>query len=242
MIRLLILMCLPAALFAQSDFIVTMKADTLKGTVRILNYDHIDRVQVAVGNKKEILTALQVLTVSMGGKTYKPVQYQNRVMLMQQLQGGYLSLYAFRIANQASYDGRFFQRLDGKTLEVPNLAFKRIMANFLDDCVAVTDKIKSGDLDRKEIEQIVIEYNACVQKAQPVVTDLVLAIIELRKKVQPENFDHKTEVLEMLADIEQKAGRNETIPNYLMDGLKSYLAPVATAQKELETVVQLAKH
>ncbi len=33
----------------------------------------------------------------------------------------------------------------------------------------------------------------------------------------------------------------EAIPNYLLEGLKSYLAPVASVQTELETVLQLAK-
>jgi hypothetical protein len=43
---------------AQANYVVTLKADTLRGDVRILSYDNIDRVQVAKDGKKESFTAL----------------------------------------------------------------------------------------------------------------------------------------------------------------------------------------
>jgi hypothetical protein len=85
--------------------------------VRLLTYDNIDRLQITVGKKKEMLTALQVLSVYHDEKFYKPIQYDNRVLLMQQLKTGYLSLYAFRMPNQTTFDGRYLYRMDGKHLE-----------------------------------------------------------------------------------------------------------------------------
>jgi hypothetical protein len=76
---------------------------------------------------------------------------------------------------------------------------------------------------------------------KPVVNDLVIAIQNLKQKLTGQEFTSKKDALDLLTDLEQKAGRNENIPNYLLEGLKSYLAPVTSAQAELETVLLLAK-
>ena len=76
---------------------------------------------------------------------------------------------------------------------------------------------------------------------KPVVNELVTAIQKLKQKISDQDFSSKKDAVDLLADLEKKAGRNEAIPNYLLEGLKSYLAPVASVQTELETVLQLAK-
>lgn len=247
----LLLIVLPVSVFAQTDYVITTKADTLRGEVRLLTYDKIDRLQITVGKKKEMLTALQVLTVYHEEKFYKPIQYDNRVLLMQQLKTGYLSLYAFRMVNQTTFDGRYLYRMDGKHLEVPNLAFKKMVANYLEGCPEVSDKVKAGELGKKDIEQIIDEYNTCMASAkpvlavptepEPVVTELTTAIQNLKQKVSEQDFSSKKDAVDLLTDLEKKAGRKEVIPNYLLEGLKSYLASVASVQPELETVLQLAK-
>jgi len=247
---LLLLLVLPVAAIAQTDYVITTKADTLRGEIRLLTYDNIDRIQINIGKKKEMLTALQVLSVYHEEKVYKPVQYEKRVILMQLIKTGYLSLYAFRLPNQTTYDGRYLYRLDGKHLEVPNLAFKKMMAAYLENCTDISDKIKSGELGKKELEQIIAGYNACMASAKPteaepapkpVVNDLVIAIQNLKQKISEQDFSSKKDAVDLLTDLEKKAGRNETIPNYLLEGLKSYLASVPSLQQELETVLQLLK-
>jgi hypothetical protein len=247
----LIMILLPVAAFAQTDYVITAKADTLRGEVRLLTYDNIDRLQITVGKKKEMLTALQVLSVYHDEKFYKPIQYDNRVLLMQQLKTGYLSLYAFRMPNQTTFDGRYLYRMDGKHLEVPNLAFKKMVASYLESCPDVSNKVKSGELAKKEIEQIIDEYNTCMASAkpilatptepEPVVTELTTAIQNLKQKISDQDFSSKKDAVDLLTDLEKKAGRNEPIPNYLLEGLKSYLASVPSVLTELETVLQLLK-
>jgi hypothetical protein len=107
---------------AQPDFVITSRADTVFGEVRILSYDLIDRVQVEVAKKKESYTALQVLVIQKEGILYKPVKYENKIVFMQLLKPGYLSLYAFRIQGQSTYDGRFLVKLNGTSQELPNIA------------------------------------------------------------------------------------------------------------------------
>jgi len=250
MLRTLLVLMLPVVAIAQADYVVTTKADTLRGEIRLLTYDNIDRIQLNVGKKKEMLTALQVLSVFHEGKVYKPVQYEKRIILMQLIKTGYLSLYAFRLPNQTTYDGRYLYRLDGKHLEVPNLAFKKMMAAYLESCPDISEKIKLGEVGKKELEQILDAYNTCMASAKPteaeptpkpVINDLVIAIQTLKQKLSGEDFSSKKDAIDLLTDLEQKAGRNETIPNYLVEGLKAYLAPVTSAQTELETVLQLLK-
>lgn len=247
---LLLLMMVPFAAIAQTDYVITTKADTLRGEVRLLSYDNLDRIQINTGKKKELLTALQVLSVYYEGDFYKPVQYDKRIILMKQLKTGYLSLYAFRLPNQNTYDGRYLYRLDGKHLEVPNLSFRKIVSSYLEDCAAVSDKIKEGELGKKELNQILDEYNTCIATAkpsisepspQPVLNELVLAVQRLKQNLAGQEFTNKKDALDLVTDLEQKAARNEAIPNYLLEGLKSYLAPLTSAQPDLEKVLQLLK-
>ena len=95
------------SLFAQSDYAVTSKGDTLKGATKILTYDLLDRVQVKVNKKKKIYTALEVKAVFVDGVVYHTVKYDNGFRYMKLIKPGFLSLYGFRQLNQSAYDGQF---------------------------------------------------------------------------------------------------------------------------------------
>lgn len=231
------------------DYIITAKADTLRGEVRILSYDQIDRVQIEKDKKKEVFTALQVLSVSKGGIEYKPVRFDNRIILMQVIRSGYLSLYAFKIQGQNTYDGRFIAKLAGTSMEVPNIGFKKILSNFLTDCAEVSNKVKEGELGRSEIATIVDEYNTCMETAStnkevattPTENEKSKAVDDFIKKTEAENFDGKSDALEMLNDIKTRATNNQNIPNYLLEGIKSTLGQVPSLSKDLEELIALLK-
>lgn len=234
--------------FSQTDFIVTSKADTLVGEVRILSYDLIERVQLERDKKKETYTALQVLSVNKDGKIYKPVKYQNRYVFMQLLKPGYLNLYGFKLEGQNTYDGRFLVKLNGTSQELPNIGFKKIMADFLGDCSAVANKIKEGDLVRTEIENIVDEYNTCMnsKSAPPATTplsenDKTQALDDFTKKVEALDFESKGDAIELLKDIRNRVSKGEAIPNYLTEGLKGYVAKTPQLTADLETLLALLK-
>jgi len=241
------LMLIAISANAQTNYVITSKADTLYGKVRILSYDQLDRVQVEAGKKKEIFTALQVLSVSIDSQVYKPVQYEKKIYLMKQVKSGYLSLYAFRMENQSSYDGRFLVKLDGSTLEVPNITFKKWMENFLEDCKSTAEKIKSGELTKKDIEKIIDDYNDCMKNQgsitpAPVVetgNDTLQMIESLRKKIEAEEFPSKKDALDLLRDIQGKVSKNESVPNYLTEGLKSYLSSVPALTEDLNKLLGL---
>jgi hypothetical protein len=133
--------------------------------------------------------------------------------------------------------------MDGRSLEVPNIGFKGTMADFLDDCPTVSDRIRSSELKKKDLELIVRGYNNCLQGnpvAQPAVSPLVdnrslAALDALERKATQVSFEGKADALDLLADVRQKLARGEKIPKYQLDVLKSYFASNDSTREELES-------
>jgi hypothetical protein len=90
-------------------------------------------------------------------------------------------------------------------------------------------------MGRKNIEQIVDEYNACID-GKTVEHDKVVARIQqqskkisawdvLEDKVKnKQDFEGRQDALEMITDIKGKIQRNEKIPKFLLEGLKNSLS------------------
>jgi hypothetical protein len=234
--------------WAQTDFLITIKSDTLRGEIRLLSYDKIDRIQISTNGKKETYTAMQVLNASIKDVTYKPIQKDNTVRMMQVLKKGYLSLYAFNYPNQFMFDGRYLVKLDGATLEVPNLSFKKIMANFLEDCVEVSEKVKKGEWGKSDINTIIDEYNVCVSNLKPApipatvtTSEELNALKNLTAKINDLNFDTKADALDILKDMQSKLEKKEKVSNYLIGGLEAALKDQATVTEDLTKLTDLLK-
>jgi hypothetical protein len=242
---LLALVTLP--LHAQDNYVVTVKNDTLRGSIQILSYDLMDRVSIKTKGKKTNLTAIETRLVFLDSASYAPVQFENTIRFMRIIRPGYLTLYGYRKENQNSYDNRLLAKLNGQKLDLPNLGFKKILSEFLSDCFSTSQKIKSGDFERSKIEAVVDDYNACVAEqnklAASTVTSspLIEAVAALRTKVENSAIDSKKDVLDLLADIDGKAKNNQTIPSYLSGGLKGYLADKKEFEVELNNVLSLIK-
>ena len=231
---------------AQSGFLITTKSDTIEGEIRIMSYDKIDRVQISNKGKKEVYTALQVLIVNIDSMNYKPIQKDNTIRLMKVLKSGYLSLYAFIYPNQFMYDGRYLVRLDGTTMEVPNLSFKKIMANYLEDCPEVSEKVKKGELGKSDINTIIDEYNICVEKLKPVSTatatsEELKALQSLSAKVNELDFDTKGDAIDILNDLQTKLQKKEKISKYLVGSLETALKDQPTLAEDLTKLTDLLK-
>jgi len=232
--------------WAQSDYLITNKSDTLKGDIRILTYDKIDRVQVSVEGKKETFTALQVLTVYKNNESYKPVKFENTVRLMKVLKSGYLSMYAYNLPNQSSYDGRYLAKLDGSYLDMPNISFKKILSNYLEDCADVSAKIKKGELGKNDMDSIIDEYNICVTKLKPKQPETTTseeseAIQNLSNKIKELNFDSKEDAMDILKDMQSKVEKKEKVSKYLIEGLQSALKDQSTVAEDLDKLIALLK-
>jgi len=253
---------LPAILFfaslsnsilAQTDYAIRLNGDTVKGSIQILDYDLIDRVQIKTKDGKVSSTALQLRCIKKNNQLYRPVKYDNTARFMKVLIDGYLSLNAFNPTNQAAgWNGRYLTKRDGTGMEVPNLSFKKSMGNFLSDCGDIKDRIEKGELGKRDLEKIVNLYNACMQantdesfKNVPpptvIESEKVLAVKNFMTKVEAENFVTKKDAIDILKDVQSKIIKNESVPNYLIEGLKSSLAEVPSLTTDLDNFVSLLK-
>ena len=249
---LLIITCLSSAV-AQSDYAITSKSDTLKGEVKILTYDLNDQVQVKIDKKRKVYTSLQVKSVFLNGETYQTVKFEGRYRFMKLLKPGFLTLYGFRLTNQQTYDGRYLLKKDGIGMEIPNLTFKKSMASFLSSCPEVEEKIKNGDLGRKDVDQIIDQFNTCIiPKAEknvvivpeltPVENGKILAISTLIVKVDSSSeLSEKTDILDLLKDLKSKVGRGEILPNYLIKDITNHLSDKPEFKEDLDKLLVLLK-
>jgi len=231
------------ALRAQTNYIITTKSNTIHGTVKILSYDVMDRVSVSVGGRKQNFTAVQVLTLHKDSATYVPVQHDKTIRFMQVLRSGYLSLYGYRQEGQTSYDSRLLAKMNGAKLDVPNIGFKRILGDFLQDCESTSAKVKEGEFERSNLEAIVDDYNSCVADQNKIShaivkpTPAMEAVSSLRTKVERSSLESKKDVVDMLNDIEGRLRQKQTIPTYLTNGLKSSLANQKDFEEDLNKLL-----
>jgi hypothetical protein len=230
------------------DYVVTAKGDTLKGDVKPLAYGAEKKVQVTTSDKKKnIFSIFQTRAYSYKGSVYQPVKSAKGYVFMKLIKSGYLSLYAFQMDNQVTYDGLYLTKRDGSGLEVPNLTFKKHMQKFVEECPDVEARIDNGELGKKNIESIVDEFNACITNKTVNHEKVIVQSTEQAKKIgawddleqkvkNKSDFEGKNNALEMITEIKSKIKRSEKVPNFLLEGLKSSLAETGLST-ELQTAL-----
>jgi hypothetical protein len=221
---------------AQTDYAITAKGDTVRGDLKLLSYDLLDRLQVGSGRDKILFKAFEVREAVLDNERYRPVLWDNAYRLMKVIKDGYLSMLAFRLPNQTMFDGRMLMKKDGSKVELPNLAFKKIVASFVTECESVETKIKDGTLGRKDIDAIIDEFNECIagrtalaKREARVDISLVDQLAAFQKQV--ETAAVAKDAQDMLADILDKVKQKGEVPNYLVEAFRSSLA----AQPALQT-------
>jgi hypothetical protein len=235
---------------AQSDYVVTIKGDTLKGKIKYYSYSGVKYtntrskyIQLTDENgKKSTHEILQTIAFRMNDDIYHTIKFYETYEFMKLIKRGYLSLYGYQMENQTTWDGRYFVKKDGVLLDVPNLGFKKRVAAYLADCPNVVKNIESGVLGKSELLKIVEEYNACVElkttskvlKKSPATE--AWAKLGDEVKVLPE-FDKKADAIEMIQDVQNKLSKNETIPSFLINGLKDSLKDQTSVKETLDEAI-----
>jgi hypothetical protein len=247
-ILLFLLFLLVYQLAGAQDYLVTSHGDSLTGEVRPLLYGPEKKVQIVSADRdKTTYSLFQVREFSSEGEIYQPVKGEAGYVFMKLLKPGYLSLYAYQLDNQTRFDGLFLRKMDGQSLAVPNLGFKKFMSKFLDDCPVVAEKIKDGEFGKKELNDVVDAYNACIMgrtvdhtkilAQREVQTTKITAWDSLEKKIREREFSEKSNALDMIGEIRKKIQRQETIPNFLIEGLKNSLKETGLST-ELDAALQ----
>lgn len=244
-ILLFILMMLVAQCSHAQDFIITAKGDSIAGKVKTLLTTKDSRVQISPENgKKQVFSVIQVQRFSYRNEIYMPVRVQNRYVFMKLLKPGYLSLLAFQLENQMTFDGMYLLKRDGSGLEVPNLVFKKVVSKFLGDCPVVSSRVENGDLDKREVGKIVDEYNSCVDTNTTTTAVQVKKIgawdVLLEKVSAKPDFQGKSDALEMISEIKLKISRKEKVPSFMVEGLKNSLANAEVATELQNAISELS--
>jgi hypothetical protein len=233
-ILLFILLMLVFQYVDAQDYVITTRGDSLTGEVRPLLYGPEKKVQIHSADKtKKSFSIFEVRAFSSKGDIYHPVKGENGYVFMKLLQPGYLSLYAFQVDNTSRFDGIFLQKIDGANMVLPNIGFKKYMSQFLEDCPGVVERVQSGELNKKNLKDLIVAYNGCIddktvdhgsivarQEAQ---SKKISAWDELQAKVRAADFTEKNNALEMITEIRNKIKQQEKIPNFLIEGLKNSL-------------------
>jgi hypothetical protein len=232
------------------DYLITTKGDSVVGKIKPMNFGPDKKVQVVSADKKKTTYSLfQVNSFVVNGETFKPAKGPSGYTFMKLLKSGYLSLFAYQMENQTSYDGRFMLKKDGTGIEVPNLSFKKAMKNFLNDCGDFASQIEAGTYTKSNLDKLIDDYNACTEGRRDKVQQAVSKKIEETKKLSPwdaldnkvramGDFQGKTDALEMITEIKGKISRQEKVPNFMIEGLKSALSQHGDIQSDLQSALK----
>lgn len=242
---LLVLILILIHLHARGqDYFVSTSSDTLRGEIRPMMFGPEKKVQVRTDDGKEVYSITQTKFFYVDGIGYYPVKGPNGYTFMQLLKPGYLSMYRFQPQNSNVFTGTYLRKADGSGIELPNIGFKKQMTEFLSDCADISARIESGELKKSDIETIIEGYNACIsQRTQEVRQEIkvytesksVLTLWnELESAIKKDDFDNRETALEMVADIQNRVGRNEKVPNFIIQGLKDALGGRPSLAEALE--------
>ena len=248
-ISILVLLLFTCLRSNAQDYVITTKGDSVAGVIKPLMFGVDKKVQVITPDKKKTTYPIfQVRSYRYRDEIYQPVKGPEGYTFMKLVKPGYLSLFYYQLPNQVSFDGTYLLRRDGKGIDVPNLGFKKVMKNFLKDCPTVVDKIESGELAKRDHNLLIDTYNQCIDDNTNA-RDKVVAqhqtaqksigawdVLEEKVKSQDE-FEGKTNALEMIADIKNRIQKSEKVPNFIIEGLKSSL-PQDTFKAELENALK----
>lgn len=235
-------------LAAAQDYVVTLKGDTLLGEVKYFggstSSNKYIRLTLPTG-KKTNYQLLQTKAFRMDDEIYHTVKLGNLYTYMKLISPGYLTLYGYQVENQTTWDGRYLARKDGATLDVPNLGFKKRLSEFLSDCPNVVNRVESGELNRSDLVKLVEAYNACFNQSinQKFITlPGEGAWVDLEKAVAalPE-FDKKKDALEMIKEVQRKVSQNQTVPSFLVNGLKDALKDQSSVTEKLNLALEKLK-
>ena len=242
------LLIISVALQAQ-DYVITHQNDTIRGVVSISTYDIQDRLEIKNGKKKTHLTCIHVKLAVIKNEVYKPVGTDKGFRMMKLIKSGAASIYHGR-SPSGFYEVVWIVLLNGSATEVPNLTYKKSMGMFLSDCQTIQQTIEDDNMTRKKLDQLIDEYNLCIQKQteianqdKPVIVikDFLLSAASVLKgklEASPHATSFK-DAIDILTDIINKARNNQQIPNYLSGGLKDALSSYPEFNAEVENITTL---
>ena len=227
------------------DYIITLRGDTVRGTVEIHSFPKVERVSVAIDKKKTEYPATTVKLVYMDSLAYVPVRTTEAYLFMRLARAGLVSLCYSRQSPGTPYNAPYLVKRSGESMEVSALRFKKSVVHFLSECNSIQQKIEEGQLGRNDLDKIVDEYSRCLvqqtQQAFVSTTDPRLNAISTFRDTLSKDTAVSPDAQEILRDIYLKVKDGKSVPNYLFEGLRETLKGHDAYAAELDKLIALLK-
>jgi len=233
---LIAILCLLSLTIYGQDELYMASGDTLTGEITILYpEDLFEEIILESGDSKKRYKAFEFICFTKDSTDYKSIKSGQKYRVMQLEKPGYLSLWRFRVDNSYSFNGQYLYRKDGQGQEVPGMLFKKTMMNFLSDCNAVEAALKEGAYKRKNVEELVDDYNACIgrktagQEEQKMETATKPSITASPTLEQAEELSNRAkeigddELASMLTDVAGKLSEGSAVPSYLKNAIEEHV-------------------
>jgi len=197
---------------AQDDYLVTLKGDTIVGSMEIFSENFYDKVVVSNDNESEDYKAFQVKSIFKDGDFLEPVAFQNRKVFGKRLVEGSLSHYLVKSEGSYEYNVDLLAKSTDETLQVSNIGFRKRLMDFVSNCSSLYDQLEEKEIAANDLDQVLSTYNTeCGKKEIKMI---------VKKKVTPKK--NLVQLNTLLNDILQKQKNGEPIPSYMTEALESY--------------------
>lgn len=223
--------------YGQDQWLVTTQLDTIYGKIYLETGDQykVDEARVKDGKSKTSYKSYQVRSVHLEeNQDFETLKIDGRYQFVQvDIQGKYFSRYLYKdpdLGPSGNFALKILVNWKGEQFKVSNLTSKKKFAEYFEDCQSVSEKIESGDLKKKDLEKIVVEFDKCMDenKMKPVVIQTVAppapsdAMESFISDLKSKDL-YKGEIVTMLEDINLKLANKQTIPNYMQQAVLSQL-------------------
>ena len=234
---------------SAQDLVTTTKGDVISGKAMIASRDQfLQSVTVKTDDGKQFFKVFEVKSVlKKDSSLYETLKINGKYQFALLKKKGYLSLYYY-VSDEVNSTGLFDKALlikaDGSHIDMPNLTFRKVMGNFLSDCPSVVNKLENKGYKKKNVPQIIDDYNACIELRETgtintgdtAKSDKITEIIAAVNKL--EQLEGRLEVIEMLNDLKKKLYNKESIPSYLLNGIRNALDSQPELVKKLEQALE----
>ncbi|MEO9965250.1 MAG: hypothetical protein ABJF11_05655 [Reichenbachiella sp.] len=226
--------------FAQEQWLITTKQDTLRGKI-YLEYGgpyKADVARVKVGKEKSSYLAYQVLVVFLGeNNQFETIKLDQRFQFVKvDVKGKYFSQYLYKdpaAGSNSNYAMKLLVNWKGEQYKVSNMTSKKRFMEFFEECEEVVTRLESGELKKKDLANIFNIYDSCIDNQNAILPEQPTKKAEkkVRKTTGMSDFVEELkakdllndDLTSMLNDVNLKLSDGQTIPQYLQQAVLTQL-------------------
>ncbi len=234
--------------FSQSNYLVLSNGDTLIGESTLIDNlnANVMKVQIKTADGKQFFNALEILEYHQDGKLYKPIKVYDIITIGELKSEGYLSLYYYKNKGEYQFSQGFLQKLNGESIILPNIGFKKIMADFLGDCPDISAQILERTLTSKHLDEIIDSYNECMNlitqtkinsPSIQVDEELNDLVNDIKATINSSEAENKSDFNELITDIQTRIQEKKDIPSYMMSAVRDMARENEDLLKKIEVLL-----